>query len=80
MRRWFGLVLILAGYLVLTLTLPGLGAPVLSITATHGVELSDVLGGVAIVIGVASFGIAEIETVNIAGSPVGRIIRSPWLS
>jgi hypothetical protein len=53
MRRWFGLVLIFAGYLALTLALPGLGATVLSVTPTHGVELSDILGGAAISAGVA---------------------------
>lgn len=54
MRRSLGLLLILGGYLALTLTLPGLGATVLSVTRTRGVEVSDVLGGVAIAVGVAS--------------------------
>jgi hypothetical protein len=45
---------ILAGYLALTLTLPGLQVTVWPITARHGVELSDVVGGVAIAIGTAA--------------------------
>jgi hypothetical protein len=54
MQRSLGLFLILAGYLALTLTLPGLDSTVLSVTPTHGVEVSDVVGGVAIAVGVAA--------------------------
>ena len=53
MRRWIGLVLIGAGYLVLVLDVPSLEQTVLSVTASHGVELSDVVGAVTIACGVA---------------------------
>ena len=45
--------LIAAGYLVLVLDVPSLEQTVLSVTASHGVELSDVVGAVTIACGVA---------------------------
>ena len=52
MQRWTGLFAIAAGYLLLTVTLPGLEAAVVSFSGTHGVELSDIVGGAAIAVGV----------------------------
>ena len=54
MQRWIGLLAIAAGYLALTVSVPGLGASVFAVSATHGVELSDIVGGAAIFAGVAA--------------------------
>jgi hypothetical protein len=54
MRRWFGLILLAAGYLVLVLDVPGLEQTVLSLTRSHGVEASDLVGGVLIASGVVA--------------------------
>jgi hypothetical protein len=54
MQRWIGLLAIAARYLVLTVSVPGLTATVVSLSTTHGVELSEIVGGAATVVGVVA--------------------------
>jgi hypothetical protein len=41
-------------YLVLTVSVPGLTATVVPLSTTHGVELSEIVGGAATVVGVVA--------------------------
>jgi hypothetical protein len=51
-RRWLGASFVIAGFAVLAFDAPFLDVTVVSLTPDHGVELSDIIGAAALLVGV----------------------------
>jgi hypothetical protein len=51
-RHWLGTSFVVLGFAVLAINVPYLGVTVLTITPSHGVELSDLIGAAALLAGV----------------------------
>jgi hypothetical protein len=51
-RRWFGASFVVLGFAVLVIDVPYLDVTVLSLTSMHGVELTDLIGAAALLVGI----------------------------
>ena len=52
MRRWLGASFVIIGFAILVIDMPYLDVSVLTLAPRHGVELTDVFGGIALLAGV----------------------------
>jgi hypothetical protein len=51
-RRWLGASFVILGFAVLVIDVPYLDVTVLTLTSRHGVELTDLIGAAALLVGV----------------------------
>jgi hypothetical protein len=54
MQRWFGALLITLGCAIMVIEMPTIDGVVLTVAHGHGVHLSDFLGGLVVVAGIAA--------------------------
>jgi len=54
MQRWFGALLVTLGCAILVVEVPAIDAPSLPVAPSHGIHLSDFLGGVLVLAGIAA--------------------------
>jgi hypothetical protein len=52
MRRWLGTSFVIVGFAFLVIDTPRLNVNVFALTASHGVELTDLIGAAALAAGV----------------------------
>jgi drug/metabolite transporter (DMT)-like permease len=53
MQRWFGALLIILGCAIMVVEVPAIDEASLPVTPSHGIHLSDFLGGVVVLVGIA---------------------------
>jgi hypothetical protein len=53
MQRWFGALLVILGCAIMVVEVPAIDKVWLPVTPSHGIHLSDFLGGVVVLAGIA---------------------------
>jgi hypothetical protein len=54
MQRWLGVLLVILGCAIMIVELPAIDTPSLAVAHAHGIHLSDFLGGVVVLAGIAA--------------------------
>ena len=53
MQRWFGVLLVILGCAIMVVEMPAIDTVVLTVAHSHGLHLSDVVGGIVVLAGIA---------------------------